>query len=113
MENPTKINQLFCAVFVIILFVSLSACGEELVTPGTDQPCKDLQVKPRSEGPMDPELVKQKVSELYNIPIEQILTCYYYGQNIFGDWEFHLTTLYNGPIIFVVIKIIGDDCDGT
>ena len=112
MKNAFTFKQLLLAALVAIFFVSVSACTEEQVLPASDLTPRDLQISNRSDGPVSPEVIKQKVSTRDQIPLVQILTCYYYGQTSQGYWEYHLTTQYNGPKIYTVTKIIGDVNEG-
>ncbi|MGB4846489.1 MAG: hypothetical protein WBP41_01150, partial [Saprospiraceae bacterium] len=82
------------------------------VVPNAEMASIDLKILNRTEGPVSSTLIKQKVSTRDNIPLSQILTCSYYGQTILGYWEYHLTTQYDGPKLYMVTKIIGDDCEG-
>ena len=131
------INQILSSAYVVVLLVLLNGCSEEQVMPVPGEHNKDSHITIRTEasanggsdnggsnnggsnnggsvneGPVNPHLVKVKVSQRDNIPLDQIETCFYYGQTILGFWEYHLTTLYDGPKVYIVIEIIGDDCDG-
>lgn len=112
MKNVMKIKQLIFVAFMSILFISVSGCTEDQVIPASDFLSKDLKISFRADGPVSNEGIKQKVSDRDNIPLVQILTCSYNGQTTQGYWEYHLTTLYNGPKIYTVTKIIGDTNDG-
>lgn len=112
MKISLTINQLLCVAYVMVLLFSSSACTKEQVMPVPDEYNKESPISFRTDGPVNPQLVKMKVSQRDNIPLLQIETCSYYGQTIQGFWEYHLTTTNNGPKIYTVIQIIGDDCDG-
>ncbi|MEO8666744.1 MAG: hypothetical protein ABI462_14730 [Ignavibacteria bacterium] len=113
MKNTFKTNQFLFAAALAVIVLSLSACYEELVLPSTERTSSDLPIITRSDGgSVNPALVKQKVATRDNIPLSQILTCSNFGQTTQGYWEYHLTTQYNGPKIYVVTKIIGEDVEG-
>ncbi len=108
-----KIHRFLYVTFVVIQLISFNACTEELVAPMHNTPGKNLLVTARTSGPVSIQLVKLKVSLRDHIPIEEILTCSYIGETTQGFWEYHLTTLNNGPKIYVVTQIIGDDFEGA
>ena len=112
MKNAIKNNQLLYGALVAILFFSVNACTEEHATPGYNQFNQEGQIKGRTDGPVNIQLVKLKVANRDNIPLEQILTCFYFGQTTQGYWEYHLNTMYDGLKIYIVTQIIGDDFDG-
>ncbi|MEP7198143.1 MAG: hypothetical protein ABI851_16615 [Saprospiraceae bacterium] len=112
MKNTFNFSSLCFGTFLSIIFLSFFACSEDLVVPNGELISSDLQISSRTEGPVSTELIKQKVSVRDNIPLVQILTCTYYGQTAQGYWEYRLTTQYNGPKIYTVTKIIGDEVDG-
>ncbi len=112
MKNAFKFSQLLFVVLLVFLFLSVSSCYEEQVVPSSEVTSTDLEITIRTDGPISPALVKQKVATRDNIPLIQILTCSYFGQTTQGYWEYHITTLYNGPKIYIVTKIIGDDIEG-
>jgi len=137
MKIPLAIIQILSAAFVVILFISFNACSEEQAMPVPGKPNKDSHITIRTEGsanggsdnggsdnggsdnggsdnggPVNPQLVKVKVSQRDNIPLAEIETCSYFGQTLQGFWEYRLTTMYNGPKIYTVIEIIADDFEG-
>ncbi|MEP7198149.1 MAG: hypothetical protein ABI851_16645 [Saprospiraceae bacterium] len=112
MKNVFNFNPSFFAILVAFLLLSVSACTEEQVIPSSELLSNDMEITIRTDGPVSTTLVKQKVAVRDNIPLSQILTCTYYGQTSQGYWEYHLTTQYNGPKIYIVTKIIGDDAEG-
>ncbi|HZV70199.1 MAG TPA: hypothetical protein VFG10_11675 [Saprospiraceae bacterium] len=112
MKIVFKFSSLFYGLLLAILLISFNACTEELAIPNAELISEDLLIKSRADGPVSNNLVKQRVSARDNIPIAQILTCSYYGQTTQGYWEYHITTQYNGPKIYIVTKIIGDEFDG-
>lgn len=112
MKNVFKFNLSFIALLAAILLLSTPACTEEQVIPSSELLRNDMVIIARSDGPVSSTLVKQKVATRDNIPLSQILTCTYYGQTTQGYWEYHLTTQYNGPKIYIVTKIVGDDAEG-
>ncbi|MGB4847964.1 MAG: hypothetical protein WBP41_08615, partial [Saprospiraceae bacterium] len=110
MKKTSKLIQLaFCSLIVVMLF-SFIACNEERVVP--EGKVNDLKISFRTDGPVSLEIIKQKVADRDNIPIYQILTCIYYGQTTQGYWEYHLTTMFDGPKIYTITSIIGDVNDG-
>jgi len=112
MKKSIKSNQLLFRAFVAILFISFNACTEESIIPGHNQFNQEDKINTRNDGPVYIQIVKLKVASRDNIPIEQILTCFYFGQTTQGYWEYHLTTLYDGPKIYLITQIIGDECEG-
>ena len=112
MKNSIKIHKLLRVAFVVILFFSFNACTEEQAMPVSDKTYQELQIKMRTDGPVSIQLIKQKVSNRDHIPIGQILDCYYYGQTSQGYWEYHISTINDGPKIYIVTQIIGEDCEG-
>ncbi|HZV70200.1 MAG TPA: hypothetical protein VFG10_11680 [Saprospiraceae bacterium] len=72
---------------------------------------KDLKITVRNDGTACAATVRESVSKRDNIPVEQILTCYYYGQTTQGYFEYRFTTMYNGPGVYYV-GIIGDCNEG-
>lgn len=113
MKNAFKLNLFLLYGFAAILFLSISACHEEQAIPVPDVISHDFQITNRTDGPVNAVLVKQKVATRDNIPLSQILTCTYYGLTSLGFWEYHLTTQCNGPKIYIVTEIIGDDFEGA
>ena len=112
MKNSFKFNQLLYAALLAILFLTVNACSEEQVVPVSGQPGNDLQITVRTDGPVAIGKIIERVSKRDNIPIEQFLSCSYYGQTGEGYYEYHLTTLYDGPKIYIVTQIIGDEFEG-
>ncbi|MBK9982552.1 MAG: hypothetical protein IPP15_09015 [Saprospiraceae bacterium] len=112
MKNVFNFSSFFYGILLAILASSFNACTEELVVPNAEIASKEIRIKSRTDGPVSIELIKQKVSTRDNIPLSQILTCSYYGQTNLGFWEYHLTTQYDGPKIYIVTKIIGDEIEG-
>ncbi len=112
MKNSFKFNQLLYAALLAILFITVNACSEEQVVPVSGQSHKDLQITVRTDGPIGIERIIERVSQRDNIPIDQILTCYYYGQTLQGYYEYRLTTLYNGSKVYIVTEIIGEEYEG-
>ena len=94
------------------MFFYISACVEEQIQPSREIIVEGNKIGIRSDGPINIQIIKEKVSERDQIPIDQILTCYYFGQTSQGYWEYHLTTFYNGPKIYTVTQIIGDTTEG-
>jgi hypothetical protein len=110
MKKTSKFIQLaVCSLTVIMLF-SFIACNEERVIP--EAKVNDLKITFRTDGPVSLEIIKKKVADRDNIPLDQILTCIYFGQTTLGFWEYHLTTMFNGPKIYTITSIIGDVNDG-
>lgn len=110
MKKTPKLTHLAYTLLITVILFTINSCNQEGVTPQVK--IQDSKITVRTEGPVSPEIIKQKVSDRDNIPIEQILTCIYYGQTPQGYWEYHLTTMFDGPKIYTITSIIGDVNDG-
>ncbi len=112
MKITFKFTLLQVVFFFSILLMTVSSCSEELAFPTAENQSIDSHITSRTDGPVSTQVIKQKVSVRDNIPLNEILTCYYYGQTDQGYYEYRLTTQYNGPKVYFVTQIIGDINDG-
>jgi hypothetical protein len=113
MKRLFSLESFLGVLIVFVLTISFSGCSEEQALPSGDQQVEEVKITFRTIGPVSTSLVKKKVSERDNIPLEEILTCTFTCETPEGFWKYSLTTLNNGPKIYIVTQIIGDDCDGA
>ena len=113
MKNLLKLKGLLYAIPFVSLFIFTYACSSEQIAPNSGRQNQDLKIISRDGGDCTQcaEWVKNKVSEEYQIPLERILTCVYYGPATSGGCEYHLTYTYSGPPVYIK-GIIGDDAEG-
>ncbi|MEP6794049.1 MAG: hypothetical protein ABJB16_06965 [Saprospiraceae bacterium] len=112
MKKTNTSYHLFILAALSVLVIFVISCSEPNISPIGNLLDKQEKISVRSDGPLSTDIVKEKVAVRDNIPLSEILTCIYFGQTPEGYWEYHLTTLYDGPKIYFVTQIIGDVNDG-
>lgn len=112
MKSSTQLQNSIFFIAILISIFSFS-CSEEQVFPELKQEVVEEKLTSRTTGNNCEQCVRIKVSQRDHIPLAQILTCTFYGMTPQGHYEWHLTTIHNGPKIFIVTSIIGDDCEGA
>lgn len=102
------------AILSVLFFISSYSCTSEYVFPKEAKNNENTRILPRTpDCNIDvSQQVKVKVSERDHILLSEILTCYFYGTTTEGYCEYRLTTQYDGPKVYIVTSIIGDDVEG-
>ena len=109
MENLKIFNSVGHQLILVLFVIFAMACSKEQDTPMQNINNEKIKINQRLGGCTDfGDLVRERVSERDNIPIQSISSCYYYGPYAGGYCEYRcFTSQYGSPVY-----IIGDDTEG-
>ncbi len=104
MENSHEMRWFnFYFTILTVFLIATSSCSSEQVAPNSTSHNQEQKITKRDGGDCSqcPLIVKSRVSLYYVIPMNQILTCDYYGPTE-GGCEYHLTYSGIGPSVYII-----------
>lgn len=112
MKNSITIASLRNFSVAAFFVISTWACSHEQVTPVDENQYEEQKIEIRTDLTSLANEVKIEVSQRDNIPVDQITGSYYFGKTTEGYYEYRLQTSQNGPKVYFVIGIIGEEIEG-